>query len=54
MKKFCVALREHAKNMIDFEKKKILLLTKEELKSHQEANKCYICRKIILRKYLKV
>ena len=54
MKKFCEALREHAKNIIDFEKKKTLLLTKEESKSHQDANKCYICRKRILRKYLKV
>ena len=29
MKKFCTSLREHAKNVIDFEKKKILLLTKK-------------------------
>ena len=34
MKKFCESLRGHAKNLIDFEKKKILPLTKEELKSH--------------------
>ena len=34
MKKFCKSLREHARNIIDFEKKKILPLTKEELKSH--------------------
>ena len=33
VKKFCTSLREHAKNVIDFEKKK--MLTKEELKSHQ-------------------
>ena len=31
MKKFCESLREHAKNT-DFEKKNMLLLTKEELK----------------------
>ena len=37
MKKFCEFLREHAKNIIDFEKKKMLPLTKEELKSHQDA-----------------
>ena len=36
MKKFCESLREHAKNIIDFEKKKMLPLTKEELKSHQD------------------
>ena len=45
MKKFCTSLREHAKNKIDFEKKKMLLLTKEELKSHQDAKLFYICEK---------
>ena len=39
MKKFCT-LREHAKNIINFEKKKKLLLTKEELKSYQDAKVC--------------
>ena len=33
-KKFFTFLREHAKIIIDFEKKKMLPLTKEELKSH--------------------
>ena len=32
MKTFCESLREHAKNIIDFEKK-MLPLTKKELKS---------------------
>ena len=36
MKKFCESLIEHAKNIIDCEKKKILALTKEELKLHKE------------------
>ena len=45
MKKFCNSLREHTKNIIDFEKKKMLLLTKEELKSHQDGKVCYICGK---------
>ena len=36
MKTFCESLREHAKNT-DFEKKNMLLLTKEELKSHHDA-----------------
>ena len=40
MKKFCESLRKHAKNIIDFEKKKMLRLTKEELKSHQEPKVC--------------
>ena len=35
MKKFCSSLREqHAKNIIDFENKNMLPLTKEELKSY--------------------
>ena len=35
VKKFCESLREHAKKIINFEKKKILSLTKDKLKSHQ-------------------
>ena len=46
MKKFCESLREHAKHLIDFEKK-MLLPTKEELKSHPDAKVCYIYGKII-------
>ena len=38
MKKFCISLREHIKNIIDFEKRKMLLLIKEVLKLHQDAN----------------
>ena len=34
MKKFCSSLREHASNVINFETKKMLLLTKKEVKSH--------------------
>ena len=36
MKIFCNPLREHATNVINFEKKKMLPLTKEELKSYQD------------------
>ena len=46
--KVLLVLREHGKNKIDFEKKKMLPLTKEELKSHQVADVCYICGKRIL------
>ena len=46
MNNFCSSLREHAKNIIDFEKRKMVPLTKEESKSHQDAKVCYICRKI--------
>ena len=49
MKHFCESLREHAKNIIDFEKKKVLPLTKEKVKSHQDAKVCYICGKGIFR-----
>ena len=35
MKKVCSFVREHAKNIIAFVKKNILLLTKQGLKSNQ-------------------
>ena len=54
MKKFCTSLREHAKDTIDFEKKKMLRLTKEELKSHENAKVCYTCGKKIVKISLKV
>ena len=34
MKKFCISLREYAADVINFEKKKMLLLTEKRLKSH--------------------
>ena len=40
MEKFCTSFREHAKNTIDFENRKMLPLTKEDLKSHQDAKVC--------------
>ena len=43
MKKFSSSLREHATNIINFEKKKVLPLAKEKLKLHQDARNCYIC-----------
>ena len=49
---FCESLREHAKN-IDFEKEKMLPLTKEELKSYQDTKVCYICGKRFLKKFAK-
>ena len=42
MKEFCKSLKEQAKSIIDFENKKMLGLTRKELKSHREANGCYI------------
>ena len=45
--KDCTSLREHAKNVTDFEKKKCLPLIKEGLKSYEDAKVCYICGKRI-------
>ena len=53
MNKFCTSLREHGKNIIDFQKKKMIPLTKEDVKSHQDGKLCYICWKIILKKLSK-
>ena len=53
MEKFGSSLRELAKNIIDFEKKNLLQLTKEDLKSHQDAKVCYIWGKRILKKLSK-
>ena len=39
---------------MDFDKKKMLRLTKEELKSHQDAKVSYICEKESWKSYLKV
>ena len=46
MKKFCTSLREHATN-----EKKMLPLTKKELKLHQDATEYYICKKRFLKKF---
>ena len=53
MKRFCSSLRTHAINIIDFEKNKMVLLTKEETKSHQDVKVCYMCGKRILKKLTK-
>ena len=44
MKKFCEYLKEYTKEIIIFEKKKTIPLTKEQRKLH-EKSKCYICKK---------
>ena len=44
MKKFCKDLREHATKIINYEKKKMIPLTKEE-KTYNEQEICYICKK---------
>ena len=54
IKKFFASLRGHTENIIDFENKKMLSLTKEELKSHQDAKVCYSCEKKYWKSSLKV
>ena len=51
MKNLCTSLRGHAKNLINFEKKEMLLLTTEELKSYQETKVFYIFGKRFLKKF---
>ena len=45
MKKFCKSLREHAMEIINFKKKKIKLLTKEQQESYENTKICYIVLK---------
>ena len=45
MKKFREFLREHAMIIINFKKKKLKLLTKEQQESYENAKICYICKK---------
>ena len=45
MKKFCESLKEHAKYIIGFEKKKMLLLSKKE--SQRDATESQRCKKFV-------
>ena len=45
MKKFCLNLREHATEIINYEKKKMIPLTKKEEKNYNKQKVCYICKK---------
>ena len=54
MKKFSASLKEHATNIINFEKKKMLPLTKEDKKLHQEAKVCYISGEKLLKSLLMI
>ena len=45
MKKFCKDLREHSTKIINYEKKKMILLTTKEEIYHNRQKKCYICKK---------
>ena len=50
MKKFCTSLREHATNVINFEKKKILPLTKKQAKITPRCNRLLHLSKKIVKK----
>ena len=45
MKKFSKDLREHVSKIINYEKKKMILLTAEEKIYHNKQRICYICTK---------
>ena len=45
LKKFSKYLREHASKIINYEKKKMILLTTEEKIYHNKQKICYICKK---------
>ena len=45
MKKFCKDSKEHATRIINYEKKKIIPLTKEEKINYNDQQTCYICKK---------
>ena len=54
MKRFYESLREqHALKVINFKKKKMKLLTKDQHESYENTNICYICKEKFENKYLK-
>ena len=52
MKKFCEFFREHAMKIINFKKKKMKLLIKEQQESYGNAKICYICKEKFENEYL--
>ena len=53
VKNFCEYLREQAMKIINFKKKKMKLLTKEQPESYENAKICYICQEKFENKYSK-
>ena len=45
MKSLCLDLKEHTTKIINYERKEMIPLTKEEKKIHLEQYICYICKK---------
>ena len=59
MEKFCKDLRELSMRVVNYEKKEMIPLTNEEIKSYEKQNVCYICKKrfstdALNKKYYKV
>ena len=46
MEKFCKEVKEHATQIINYEKKEMILLTKEEKKIHCSQKMLYMQKKI--------
>ena len=53
MKKFCESLRQHVMKIINFKKKEIKLLTKQQHESYENEKICYTCKEKFENKYLK-
>ena len=53
MKKFCKDLKEHATRIINYEKKKIIPLTKEEKINYNDQQICCTCKKEFDKRYKK-
>ena len=53
MKEFYEFLREQAIKIINFKKRKMKLLTKEQYKLYENAKFCYICKEKSENKYLR-
>ena len=53
MKTFCESLIEHAMKIMNFKKKKMNLLTKEQQELYENAKTCSICKEKFENKYLK-
>ena len=45
MERFCKELRDHTTKIINYEEKKMILLTDKENKSYEKQKVCYICKK---------
>ena len=48
MKNFCLDLKKHATKIINYEKKDMIPLTKEEEKKYNNQKVCHICKDLVL------